>query len=90
MATKLKISEECAFHLQVVNSWLPSHDHEFISEWNTALELSITELPSDIDTADLNGLAAVTVEVCSVTFMLVFHLADIVCYADVKTRHDCW
>ena len=31
MMTKLAISEKCAFDLQVVNLWLPSHDHEFTS-----------------------------------------------------------
>jgi len=31
MMTKLTISENCAFHSQVVNSWLLSRDHEFTS-----------------------------------------------------------
>jgi len=29
--TKLMTSEKCAFYSQVVNLWLPSRDHEFIS-----------------------------------------------------------
>jgi len=39
MTTKLTISEKCAFHLQVVNSRLPSRNHEFISR----MECSITD-----------------------------------------------
>jgi len=60
MMTKLTISEKCSFHSQVVNSWLPSRDHEFI-RWMECYVHINTSIPYE-----WNAVAATVCKQCKV------------------------